>query len=126
VTLLKLRKAAYAIKNSSTLILPEWFVILERMAKDAVEQNKTPLSCRMMPRDVAIRWNSTYKMLSFAYTYRQAYNELTDNQGMKLRKYEVLDKEWEIVNQLANVLKVSSLSVTIIFLFFSLSTSLDL
>lgn len=107
MTLLKLRKAAYAIKNSSTLILPEWFAVLERMAQDAVEQDKMPLARRMMPRDVAIRWNSTYEMLSFAYTYRQAYNELTDNREMKMRKYEVLDPEWEIVNQLAQVLKVS-------------------
>jgi len=45
---------------------------------------------------------------------------------MKVRKYEVLDMEWEIVNQLAKVLKVSSLSVTILFCFFSLSLSLDL
>ena len=126
VTLLKLRKAAYAIKNSSTLILPEWFAVLEHMEQEAVEQGNKPLSRWMMPRDVAIHWNSTYEMLSFAYTYRQAYNELTDNRGMKLRKYEVLDPEWEIVNQLAKVLKVSSPSVTIFFLFFSLLTSLDL
>ena len=88
------------------------------MAQDAVDQGEKPLSSRMMPRDVAIRWNSTYEMLTFAYTYRQAYNELTDNRGMKLRKYEVLDSEWEIVKQLANVLKVCTLSVTLVFRFF--------
>jgi hypothetical protein len=115
VTLLKLRKAAYAIKNSSTLILPEWFAVLERMAKEAVEQGKTHLSSRMIPRDVAVRWNSTYEMLSFAYTYRQAYNELTDNRGMKMRKYEVSDSEWEIVNQLAKVLKVGSTTALLFF-----------
>ena len=119
VTVLKLRKAAYAIKNSSTLILPEWFAVLERMAQEAVEQGKKPLSSRMMPRDVAIRWNSTYEMLTFAYTYRQAYNELTDNRGMKMRKYEVLDSEWEIVKQLANVLKVRTLGVPLVLLFFT-------
>ena len=109
MTLLKLRKAVYAIKNSSTLILPEWFAVLERMAQEAVEQGNKLLSSRMMPRDIAIRWNTTYDMLTFAYTYRQAYNELTDNQGMKMRKYEVLDSEWEIVKQLANVLKVCTM-----------------
>ena len=100
-------------------------MVLEYMEQEAVEQGNKPLSRRMMPWDVAICWNSTYEMLSFAYTYRQAYNELTDNWVMKLRKYEVLDLEWEIVNQLAKVLKVSSPSVTIFFLF-SWLTSLDL
>ncbi len=60
----------------------------------------------MMPRDVTTRWNYTYEMLSFAYTYRDAYNELTRNRDMKMRKYEIEDSEWEIVKQLADVLKV--------------------
>ena len=46
-------------------------------------------------------------MLSFAYTYCAAYNEITANRNMKMRKYELQDAEWEIVNQLASVLKVS-------------------
>jgi hypothetical protein len=62
----------------------------------------------MMPRDVATHWNYTFEMLSFAYTYRDAYNELTSNQDMKMRKYEIEDLEWEIVKQLADVLKVYS------------------
>ena len=62
----------------------------------------------MMPRDVATRWNYMYEMLNFAYTYRDAYNELTSNRDMKMRKYEIEDSEWEIVKQLAAVLKVSS------------------
>jgi len=45
-------------------------------------------------------------MLSFAYAYRGAYNELTANRDMKMRRYEVEDDEWEIVRQLAEVLKV--------------------
>lgn len=60
----------------------------------------------MIPRDVEIRWNYTYEMLSFAYVYREPYNELTSNRDMKMRSYELEDNEWEIVNQLAKVLKV--------------------
>lgn len=60
----------------------------------------------MMPRDVSTRWNYTYEMLSFAYLYREAYDELTSNRDMKMRDYELEDDEWEIVNQLAKVLKV--------------------
>jgi hypothetical protein len=62
----------------------------------------------MMPRDVATRWNYTYKMLSFAYTYRVAYNTLTDNRDMRLRKYTLEDSEWQLVDQLASMLKVRS------------------
>jgi hypothetical protein len=47
-------------------------------------------------------------MLNFAYNYRNAYNELTGNRDMKMRKYEMEDSDWEIVKQLADVLKVSS------------------
>ena len=78
------------------------------MAAASKSKNRKPLSKRMMPRDVATRWNYTYEMLSFAYTYRDAYNELTSNRDMKMRKYEIEDQEWEIVKQLADVLKVSS------------------
>ena len=71
-----------------------------------------------MPRDVTTRWNYTYEMLNFAYNYHAAYNELTDNRDMKIRKYEMEESNWEIVKQLADVLKVSSqiLESTTVFL----------
>jgi len=77
------------------------------MAATSKSQGKTPLSKWMMPRDVATRWNYTYEMLNFAYTYRDAYNELSSNRDMKMRKFEIEDHEWEIVKQLAEVLKVN-------------------
>ena len=49
-----------------------------------------------------------YEMLSFAYTYREAYNGLTSNCDMKMRKYEISNIEWKIVDDLASVLKVNS------------------
>ncbi len=104
---MKLWKAAYAIKNSSSIILPEWFAILNRMAASSKSKGKTPLSKWMMPQDVATRWNYTYEMLNFAYTYRNPYNELCANRDMKMRQYEVEDYEWEIVKQLADILKVN-------------------
>ncbi|KAF8952903.1 hypothetical protein BDZ97DRAFT_1601526, partial [Flammula alnicola] len=76
----KLRKAAHAIKKSTTIILPEWYAILDRMAQASKEKGKQPLSTRIMPRDVTTRWNYTYEMLDFAYTYRDAYNQVTANQ----------------------------------------------
>ena len=104
----QLRKAAYAIKNSTTIILPEWFAVLARISEVRKKKGEPPLTARMMPRDVATRWNSTYEMLSFAFTYREAYNEITSNRDMKMRKYELSDREWKVVNDLASVLKVST------------------
>lgn len=93
----QIRKIAFAVKNSSTIILPQWFCVLEALALDE----------RVMPRDVRTRWNSTYDMLSFAYEYKDAINDLTDIREMKLRNYEIDEEEWEIVRQLRDVLKVS-------------------
>jgi hypothetical protein len=77
------------------------------MAKSSKAKGEKPLSTRMMPRDVATRWNYTYEMLNFAYDYREAYNEITANCDMKMRAYELSDEEWDIVKQLGSVLKVS-------------------
>jgi hypothetical protein len=60
----------------------------------------------MMPRDVATRWNSTYDMLEFAIAYREALESITGNQRMKLRQYELTEKDWKIATELRNVLKV--------------------
>ena len=98
----------YAIKRSTTKILPEWLAILERMAKASKERNKAPLSSRMMPRDVEIHWNYTYEMLSFAHTYRWAYNKITANRDMGMQAFELSTEEWKIVKDLADVLKVST------------------
>ena len=62
----------------------------------------------MMPRDVRTRWNSTFDMLRFAYTYRDAIDKLTGERALKLRAYEVGEGEWEIVRQLRSILKVSN------------------
>jgi hypothetical protein len=77
------------------------------MATASKSKREKPLLKRMMPRDVATHWYYTYEMLNFAYNYREAYNELTGNREMKMRKYEIEDSKWEIVKQLADVLKVS-------------------
>ena len=59
-----------------------------------------------MPRDVTTHWNSTYDMLNFAIEYRQAIDTLTADQRHELRAYELNEREWIIVSQLCDVLKV--------------------
>ena len=45
-------------------------------------------------------------MLDFALKSRAALDTFTSNKVMKLWKYEMDEEEWEIANQLRNVLKV--------------------
>ena len=95
------------MKDSTTIILPQWFTTLE----------DCNLAQRMMPRDVLTRWNSTYDMLEFAVEYREAIDSITGNQRMKLRQYELSEEDWEIAMKLHDVLKVGHFS----FYFFLLT-----
>jgi hypothetical protein len=69
----QLQKFAYSVKNSSTILLPEWNKVLKQLA-----EGDKALSLCIMPRDVSMRWNSTYDMLKFAYAYRDAINQMMD------------------------------------------------
>jgi len=88
--------------------LPKWFSILQQHAKASEAAKEAPLSIRMMPRDVATRWNSTFDMLEFAILYRKPLEDLTNKREMKLRSYELSEDEWRIVEQLSGILKVCS------------------
>lgn len=71
-----------------------------------------------MPRDVRTRWNSTFDMLDFAVDYRKAIDIITDERDMKLRKYELSDTEWDLAEELRDILKVSTLfPVCIVYVF---------
>src|SRR5271168_3372535 len=62
-------------------------------------------------------------MLSFAYVYCEAYNQVTANKDMKIRKYELSRKEWKIVKDLADVLKVCYMFVDFNYLTMMLTIS---
>jgi len=100
--LYKLRKLAYSIKNSSTRILrARWKEIIKEVAPTSPEK----LTVQMMPRDVRTRWNSTYDMLKFALAYRDAIDQVTSERPLKLRKYELSESEWLLVEDLQDCLK---------------------
>ncbi|KAJ8585006.1 hypothetical protein M405DRAFT_685010, partial [Rhizopogon salebrosus TDB-379] len=96
LALVKLRKLAYKIIHSTTIVLPAWHSILQDLS-----QAKT-----LMPRDVATRWNSTFDMLNYALEHREAVDAVTQRRDLGLRKYELEDHEWAIAEQLRDVLKV--------------------
>jgi hypothetical protein len=69
--------------RSTTKLLPEWRRILEEL-----KQRVTNL-----PRDVATHWNSTYDMLDYALTHRQAVDTMTQCREMGLRVFKLTDDE---------------------------------
>ena len=62
-----------------------------------------------MPRDIATRWNSTFDLLEFALKHCKAVDLLTQQCELGLRKFELCDNEWVIVEQLHSVLKLSNM-----------------
>ncbi len=93
-------KLVYAIKNSSTLALPQWYHILEALSFEVW----------LIPRDIRTRWNVTYDMLDFTYQYKKAINKITNIQEMKLHAYKIKLHKWEIVKQLCDFLKVNNIT----------------
>ena len=104
-TIQQLRGVSNAIKNSSTIVLPKWYGVLETQA----------LNPRIMPRDVSTRWNSTYDMLQFATDYRAALDIMTADRDMNLRKYELSGKEWGMATELHEVLQVGFIFFFVFF-----------
>jgi hypothetical protein len=80
----------YSIKNSTTIILLRWKAIIEVFLAEDVN---SLLTVRMMPRDVATQWNSTYEMLKFVLEYQQVINQITSNGSMKLKKFKLEDED---------------------------------
>ena len=83
ITHAQLRKLAFAVANSTTILLPMWFGLLDALK----------MSARKIPRDVTTRWNSTYNMLLFALEYREAIDKMSGDKTNNLREYELSEEE---------------------------------
>jgi hypothetical protein len=92
----QLRKLSFKILHSTTKLLPAWHDHLRELK----------LRDRIMPRDVATRWNSTFDMLDFALEYRKALDAISGDRDMDLRQFELAEFEWKIAAQLRDALKV--------------------
>ncbi|KAG2136523.1 ribonuclease H-like domain-containing protein, partial [Suillus bovinus] len=89
-------KLTYKTIHLTTIILPTWHGIL----KDLLEPQT------LMPCDVATRWNLMFDMLDYALEHCEAIDTITQRRDLGLRKYELEDNEWEILQQLRDILKI--------------------
>jgi hypothetical protein len=53
-----------------------------------------------------MRWNSTFDMLNYALEHREAVDGITGDREWGLRPYELDQTEWEMLDELRNVLKL--------------------
>ncbi|KAI0688814.1 hypothetical protein C8Q76DRAFT_569598, partial [Earliella scabrosa] len=74
LVLAKLRKLAFKIIHSTTILLPAWKRTLVDLG----------LPIRLLPRDVRTRWNSTFDMLDAALKHRAAVERMCGEKGNKL------------------------------------------
>ena len=101
----QLRKIAFMLKNSTTILLPAWYKTISAHG----------LPPCMMPQDVSTQWNSMFDMLDFAIRYRAAIDTMAVVRDFDLRKYELVPAEWKIATELRDALKVSNPSCILIF-----------
>lgn len=92
---------SFAIIHSTTIALPAWRRTCAELG----------LKVRLIPRDVVTRWNSTYDMMRFVLTYRKAIDKITADKTLKMRKYELDNDDWLIVEDLVAVLEVYSVYI---------------
>jgi hypothetical protein len=84
------------IIHLTTIALPAWHRVCDKL----------DLKERLIPCDVVMRWNSTYDMLDFVLAYRVVIDKITADKGLKLRRYELDNDNWVIIEDLVSVLEV--------------------
>ena len=77
------------------LMNPSWQILKDVNGKETI-----------IPRDVAMQWNSTYDMLEYCVRYRAAMNRVMQRRDLGLRMFELTDEEWKLAEQLHDSLKV--------------------
>ncbi|KIK73599.1 hypothetical protein PAXRUDRAFT_178003, partial [Paxillus rubicundulus Ve08.2h10] len=58
-----------------------------------------------MPCDVSTQWNSTFDMLEYVLNHCEVVNSVTQDCALGLRKFELDDSQWVLLEQLHDMLK---------------------
>jgi hypothetical protein len=87
---------SFAIIHLTTIALPAWHRTCHELH----------FKERLIPRDVVMRWNSTYDMLKFVLAYRVVIDKITADKHLKLRSYELDNDNWAVIKDLVSVLEV--------------------
>ncbi|KIM56043.1 hypothetical protein SCLCIDRAFT_133576 [Scleroderma citrinum Foug A] len=95
----KICKLAFKIIHSSTVLLPAWDTAFREAG----------LAVRQIPRDVVTRWNSSFDMADFIIDYRVPVDLMTNKRSLGLAMYALEEHEWDMLEQLRDVLKDATL-----------------
>ncbi|KDQ49146.1 hypothetical protein JAAARDRAFT_143810, partial [Jaapia argillacea MUCL 33604] len=95
----QIHRLAFAIVHSTTIALPAWRIACKTHG----------LRVRLIPRDVVTRWNSTHNMISFAVKRRLPIDAITADKSLKLRKFELDNDDWRILEDLVRTFKCATL-----------------
>jgi hypothetical protein len=63
------------------------------------------MKVKIIPRDIVTHWNSTYDMMVFTLEYCAPIDSITADKSLKLRKHELDNVDWQVIEQLVHVLK---------------------
>ena len=95
----KLRQLSFAVIRSTTIALPTW--------RRACSDHKHKLKMKLIPRDVVTHWNSTHDMMEFALKYRKPIDSIMADKSLSLRRYELDNDDWKVIEDLVAMLHVS-------------------
>ncbi|KAL1749768.1 hypothetical protein FB107DRAFT_224964, partial [Schizophyllum commune] len=98
--LVKLRKLAFKVINSTTKLLPAWLACLKAHG----------LPDSLIPRDVSTRWNSTHDMADYCVDHIKPLKAFLADEENDLEAFELTAQQWRCTKQLRQVLKASLLT----------------
>ncbi|KIM64703.1 hypothetical protein SCLCIDRAFT_114537 [Scleroderma citrinum Foug A] len=96
IALAKIRKLAFKIIHSTTIVLLAWDATCAEMG----------FKQKRIPRDVSTHWNSAFNMLDVGISYQDVVEVVTNKRKLRLTELAIDEHEWELLRQLRSMLKV--------------------
>jgi hypothetical protein len=71
---------------------------------ELLDKHEAPIK-KVLPRDVATRWNSAIALIDYTVLVRDVYNAITDDRSHKLKANTLVKEEWQVLSDLAPLLR---------------------